>query len=112
MVVMALDESAIRQWVCIILKLALHSINHGLIPDGRGVERIYFLMLARVSRVHARCALGHSDVARAVPRWPPGSESSFEMIGTGVPSTRTLARRDCRASFRSVFRLISCSALM
>ena len=65
---MALGESAIRQWVCIILELAPYSSNRCLISSGRGVERIALLMLVRVSRVHARCALGHRDAVRAVPR--------------------------------------------
>ena len=93
MVVMALGESAIRQWVCIILELASYSSNRCLILGGRGVDRIALLMLARVSRDHARCALGHRDVVRAVPRQPPGSGSSCEMMGVGAPPTRTLARR-------------------
>ena len=66
--VMALGESAIRQWVCITLQLAPYSSNHCLIFGGRGVERIALLMLARVSRVHTRCALGHKDAVMAVPR--------------------------------------------
>ena len=35
---------------------------------GRGVEITHFLMLERVSGVYVRCALGHSDAVRAVPR--------------------------------------------
>jgi hypothetical protein len=66
--VVALGASAMRQWVYIILELAPYSRNRCLIPGGRGVVRIALLMLARVSRVHARCALGHRDTVRAVPR--------------------------------------------
>jgi hypothetical protein len=68
MEIMALGESAIRQWVCIILELAPYSSNRCLIPDGRGVERIALLMLAKVSEVHAMCALGQRDAERVVPR--------------------------------------------
>ena len=60
---------------------------------------IALLMLARVSRVHVRCALGHRCVARAVPKKPPGSGSSCEMMGVGEFPTQTLARRACRALF-------------
>ena len=58
--VMALDDSAMRQWVCIILQMAPYSSFRCLMLAGRGFERIALLMLARVSRVHARCtcALG------------------------------------------------------
>ena len=69
--VMALGESVIRHCMCSILELAPYSNKCCLIPGGRGVERIALLMLARVSRAHARCALGHRDVARAVPRYLP-----------------------------------------
>jgi hypothetical protein len=65
---MTFGDSAIRQCVCIILELAPYSSKRRLIPGGRGVERIALLMLARMSRVHARRALGHRDAVRAVPR--------------------------------------------
>ena len=68
MEVMALGQSVIRQWVCIILDLAPYRNNRCLMPDGRDVERIALLMLAKVSEVHARCALGHRDAVRAVSR--------------------------------------------
>jgi hypothetical protein len=68
MEVIALGDSAMRQLVCIILELAPYRSSLCLIRGGRCVERIALLMLARVSRVHARCALGHRDAVRAVPR--------------------------------------------
>ena len=68
MEVMALGNSAMRQWVYIILELAPYRSSLCLILGGRGVKRIALLMLARVSRVSARCALGHRDAVRAVPR--------------------------------------------
>ncbi len=68
MEVIALGECAIRQRACIILEMAPYSSKRCLILGGRGVERIALLMLARVSRVHARCALGQGDAVRAVPR--------------------------------------------
>ena len=58
MEVITLGDSAMRQWVCIILELALHRSSRCLIPGGKGIERIALLMLARVSRVQASCALG------------------------------------------------------
>jgi len=68
MEVMALGERVIRQCACIIFELAPYRSNRCLIPSGRGVERIALLMLARVSIVHVRCALGQRDDVRAVPR--------------------------------------------
>ena len=68
MAVMTLGDSAIRQWVCIIFELAPYSSNCCLVHGGRCVERITLLMLAKVSKVHARCALGHSYAVRAGPR--------------------------------------------
>jgi len=68
MEVMTLGESVIRQRVCIMLELAPYTIKRCLIPCGRDVERIALLMLARMSRSHARCALEHKDAGRAVPR--------------------------------------------
>jgi hypothetical protein len=66
--VMALGESAIRQCVCMILELAPYRSNRCLMPGGRGVERIALLMLASVSSVHFRCALGYRDDVRVVPK--------------------------------------------
>jgi hypothetical protein len=60
---------------------------------GRGVERIAFLMLDRVSSVHLRYDFGHSDAVRARPRYPLDRFSPCEIIGIGVWPTRTLARR-------------------
>ena len=65
---MALGESATRPCVCIILELAPYMSPRWLIPGGRVVERIALLMLIRVSRDHTRCAIGHRDAVRAVPR--------------------------------------------
>ncbi len=80
---------------------------------GRGVERIALLMLAKVSRFQVsrvKCALGLRDVVRAMPRYPPGSGSIYNMLEIEVVPTRTWAKRACRAMSRSVFRLISWSA--
>ena len=65
---------------------------------GRSVERIALLMSEKVPRVHMRCAFGHNDAVRAVPRYPLGKVSFCDIIGSGVLPTRTLARRDCNAS--------------
>jgi hypothetical protein len=108
MEVMALGEGAITQCVCTILELAPYKSKRCLIPCGRDVERIALLILVRMSRVHARCALRHRDAVRAVPRYPPDSWSSFEMIGIGVLPTRMLATRARRAVSRSALRFISC----
>ena len=75
--------------------------------DGRGVEGIALLILEGLSRVHVRCALGHSDAMRAVPMYPLGRVSSCAIVGSGVLPTRTLARWDCNASSLCVFCLIS-----
>ncbi len=68
MEVMSFGDSAIRQWVRIFWELAPYSRSRCFIPDGRVVERIALLMLDMVYKVHARCALGHREAARAVPR--------------------------------------------
>ena len=49
-------------------ELAPYSSNRCLMFGERGVDRIALLMLAKVSKVHARCALRHGDAVRAVPR--------------------------------------------
>jgi len=67
-------------------------------PSGRGVEKTALMMLERVSIFRARCALGHSDAERAVPRYHPRRVTSCDMIGSEVLLTRTFARRDCFAS--------------
>ena len=74
---------------------------------GRSVERTALLVLERVSRVHARGAVGHSDAVRAVQRYPPERASSYDMIGIEVLTTRTFARRGCNASSLWDFCLIS-----
>ena len=94
----AVGNNAIKQWVCMILKLAPYTSKRYFMPGGRGVERTILLMLERVSRVHARCVLGHSDAVRALPRYPPGRVSSCNIIGSEVLLTRTFARRGCKAS--------------
>ena len=68
MEVMALGESDIRQRVCILLEVASYRSKRFLMLDGRGVEKSVLLMLARVSRVHVRRALGHTNDVRAKPR--------------------------------------------
>jgi len=64
---MAMDNSAIKQRMCMILELAPNMSKRYFMHGGRGVERTALLMLERVSRVHVRCALRHSDVLSAVP---------------------------------------------
>jgi hypothetical protein len=68
MKVLALGKSAIRKCVCIILELAPYMSKRCLILGGRVVERIALLMLARGSRVHASCVIGHRDDVRAMHR--------------------------------------------
>jgi hypothetical protein len=104
---MAVGDTAIRQCVCIILVLAPCKSKRCFIPSGRGVETIALLMLENVSRVHVRCALGHGDAVRAVPRYPLERISSCDMIGRGVLPTRMLARRDCNDSSLCAFCLVS-----
>ncbi len=104
---MVVGDHAIKQCVYMILELIPYRSNRHFMPDRRGVERTDLLMLERVSRVHARCALGHSDSARAVSRYRHGRVSSFCIVGSGVLPTRTLARRDCYASSLRPFCLIS-----
>ena len=65
---MSLSDNAVKQCVCVILKIAPHRSKRYFMPCGSGVDITALLMSERVSRVHARCALGHSDAARAVPR--------------------------------------------
>jgi len=88
--VMAEGDNAIRQCVCMILELAPYRSKRCFMHGGRGVEGTALLMLERVSRVRVRCALGHSDAVRDMPRYPPGWVSSCDIIGSGVLPTRTL----------------------
>ena len=104
---MAVGDNAIKQWVCMILEFAPYKSKRCFMHGGRGVERIALVMLWRVSRVYTRYALGHSDAIRAVPRYPPGRVSSYEMIGNVVLTTRMLARRDCSVSSLCAYCLIS-----
>ena len=108
--VMSVGDNAIKQCVCMISDLAPYRSKRYFMPGGRGVERIALLMLERVSKVHVRYDLGHTDVVRAVPRYPPRRVSSCDIIGSGVFPTRTLARRSCNASSRCAFCLMSCCA--
>ena len=107
---MTVCDNVIKQCVCMILELAPYRSKRCFMHGGRGVERTALLMLERVSRVHVRYALGHSDTVRAVPGYSPRRVSSFDIIGSGVFPTRTLARRDCNASSRCAFCLMSYSA--
>jgi hypothetical protein len=95
---MVVGDHAIKQCVYMILELIPYRSKRHFMPNKRGVERTDLLMLERVSRVHARCALGHSEAVRAVPRYPPGRVSFCDMISSEVLPTRTFARRDCNAS--------------
>ena len=90
----AVGDNDIKQCVCIFLKLAPYKSKRCFVLGWRGVERTALRILERVSRVHVRCALGHCDAVRAVPRYPLGWVSSCDMIGSGVLPTRRLARRD------------------
>ena len=90
-----------------ILEFVPYNNRRCFMPGGRGVESAALLMFERVINVHARCALGHSDAVRAVPKYPHGRVSSCDMMGSGVVPIRTLASRDCSASSRCVFRLSS-----
>jgi hypothetical protein len=49
---------------------------------------------------------------RAVPRQPPGSDSSCDSTGMGESFMRTCDRRVCSAMSRSFFDLIVCSLCM
>jgi hypothetical protein len=91
---MAVVDTDIKQCVCIILELAPYKIKRCFMHGEKSVERSTLLMLERVSRVHVRYALGHSDAVSAVPRHPPWRVSSYDMIGSGVLPTRTLVRQD------------------
>jgi hypothetical protein len=68
MEVIAPDERAMRQCVCIILELAPYRRRRCLMFGGRGVVSTALLMVARTSSVNLRWALGQRDVVRAVPR--------------------------------------------
>ena len=65
-VVMDARESAIRQYVCIIL--APYRRRRCFTPGGRGVARTALLIVDQVSIVHFRCAFGHRKAVRAGPR--------------------------------------------
>ena len=73
---MAVGDVVIKQCMCKISELAPYKSTCCCMRGGRGVEIISLLMLERVSRFRVRCALGHSDAMRAVPKYPPGSVSS------------------------------------
>ena len=100
MEVIAAGERAMRQCVCIILELAPYRSRRCLMFGGRGVVSTALLLLAKVSSVHLRWALGHRDAVSVVPRYPPGSGSSCERTCMGVPYMRTWARRVCSAVSR------------
>jgi len=51
---------------------------------GIGVARTALLIVVMVSIVHLRCAFGLREAVRTVPRYPPGSGSSCDMIVMGV----------------------------
>ncbi len=78
-----------------------------MIFGGRGVVSTALLMVVWTSSVHLRCALGQMDDVCAVPREQPGSGSSCESTGMGVPPMRTWARRVCSAVLRSFLFLCS-----
>jgi hypothetical protein len=77
---MAVGDNAIKRCVCIIWELASYSSKRCFMPYGRGVERTDWLMSERMSRVHVRCDLGHSDAMRAVPTYPFGRVSSCDIL--------------------------------
>ncbi len=53
-------------------------------PGGRGVARTALLIVVMVYIVHLRYAVGLKEAMRAVPKLPPGSGSSCEMIVMGM----------------------------
>ncbi len=53
-------------------------------PDGSGVARTALLIVVMLSIVHLRCAFGLREAVRVVPRYPPGSGSSRDIIVMGV----------------------------
>ncbi len=67
---------------------------------GGGVVSTTLRMVAMTSSVYLRYALGQRDDVSDVPRYPPGSESSCESTGMGVPPMRTWAKRVCSAVSR------------
>ena len=53
-------------------------------PGGSGVARTALLIVVMVSIVHLRCAFGLREAVRTVPRSPPGSGSSCDIIVMGL----------------------------
>jgi hypothetical protein len=107
--VIAADERAMRQCVCIMLELAPYRRRRCLMFGGRGVFSTALLMVDMTSSIHLRWALGERDAVSAVPRWPPGSGSSCESTRMGMPLMQTWARRVCSAVLRSCFVFMSYS---
>ena len=68
MMVMADGDNAMRHCVCRIFEFAPYSSRRCLTPGGRGAASTAWLMVDIVFRVQVRCALGHSDAVRVVPK--------------------------------------------
>ena len=61
-------ESAIRQFMSMILELAPYERRRCFTPGGSGGARTALLIVAKVSVVHLRCAFGLREAVRVVPR--------------------------------------------
>ncbi len=83
-VVIYAGESAIRQCVCMILELAPYRRRRCFTPGGREVARTALLIVDKVSIVHLWCDFGLREAVRAVPRYPPESGSSCDIIDKGL----------------------------
>ncbi len=70
------------------------------------------LMVDRMSSVHLRCAFGEREAVRVVSRYPPGSESSCDIIAMGVWPTWMLAMRAWMAVPQLFLRLRDCRSFM
>ena len=104
MVGMVAEESDIRQCVCMVLELAPYRRRRYFRPGLRGVVWAALLMVDMVSIVHLTCAFWDREAVRAVPRYPPGSESSCDINDMGVCPTRILARRGWSVELRTFLR--------
>jgi len=76
------------------------------------VARTALLIVDKVSIVQLSCAFGLREAVRVVPRYTPGSDSSYDIIDMGVCPIRNLARRAWSAESRSFLRLRDCRSYM
>ena len=77
-------ESAIKQCVCMILELAPYRRRRCFTPGGKVVARTALPIVNKVSIVPLRCAFRLREAVRAVPREPPRSGSSCDIIDIGA----------------------------